>query len=55
MSCAPARNATPPPRSTALDAVAAQVAADAKAATGRDAIRLQALSDTLKGRTARLR
>jgi hypothetical protein len=39
----------------ALDAVAAQVAADAKAATGRDAIRLQALSDTLKGRTARLR
>jgi hypothetical protein len=39
----------------ALDAVAAQVAADAKAATGRDAIRLQALSDTLKGRAARLR
>jgi hypothetical protein len=39
----------------ALDAVAAQVAADAKAATGRDAVRLQALSDTLKGRTARLR
>jgi len=38
-----------------LDAVAAQVAADAKAAQGRDAIRLQALSDTLKGRTARLR
>ncbi|MFA5909678.1 MAG: hypothetical protein WC815_12945 [Vicinamibacterales bacterium] len=38
-----------------LDAVAAQVAADAKAAKGRDAIRLQALSDTLKGRAARLR
>jgi len=38
-----------------LDAVAAQLAADAKAAQGRDAIRLQALSDTLKGRTARLR
>ncbi len=40
---------------TALDAVADQVAADAKAAKGRDAIRLQSLSDTLKGRTARLR
>jgi len=40
---------------TALDAVADQVAADAKAAQGRDAIRLQSLSDTLKGRTARLR
>jgi len=39
----------------ALDAVAAQLAADAKAASGRDAMRLQALSDTLKGRTARLR
>ena len=39
----------------ALDAVADQVAADAKAAKGRDAIRLQSLSDTLKGRTARLR
>ena len=38
-----------------LDAVAAQLAADAKAATGRDAMRLQALADTLKGRTARLR
>ncbi len=38
-----------------LDAVAAQLAADAKAAKGRDAMRLQALSDTLKGRTARLR
>ena len=40
---------------TALDAVADQVGADAKAAKGRDAIRLQSLSDTLKGRTARLR
>jgi len=38
-----------------LEAVAAQLATDAKAAQGRDAIRLQALSDTLKGRTARLR
>ena len=38
-----------------LDAVAAQLAADAKTAKGRDAIRLQSLSDTLKGRTARLR
>jgi len=39
----------------ALDAVADQLAADAKTAKGRDAMRLQALSDTLKGRTARLR
>ncbi len=38
-----------------LDAVAAQLAADAKTAKGRDAMRLQALADTLKGRTARLR
>ena len=38
-----------------LDAVAAQLAADAKTAKGRDAMRLQSLSDTLKGRTARLR
>ncbi len=38
-----------------LDAVAGQLATDAKAASGRDAMRLQALSDTLKGRTARLR
>ncbi len=38
-----------------LDAVAVQLAADAKTAKGRDAMRLQALSDTLKGRTARLR
>jgi hypothetical protein len=39
----------------ALDAVAAQVEGDAKAATGRDAARLSALAETLKGRTARLR
>jgi hypothetical protein len=40
---------------SALDAVAAQVEADAKGKTGRDAARLQALAETLKGRTARLR
>ena len=39
----------------ALDAVAAQVEGDAKAATGRDAMRLNALAETLKGRTAALR
>jgi hypothetical protein len=39
----------------AVDAVAAQVAADATSATGRDADRLKALAETLKGRTARLR
>jgi hypothetical protein len=39
----------------ALDAVANQVAADAKTATGQDAKRLAALAETLKGRTARLR
>ncbi len=38
-----------------LEAVAAQLAADAVAASGRDAMRLRALSDTLKGRAARLR
>jgi hypothetical protein len=38
-----------------LDAVAAQVGADASAATGRDAARLKALADTLKGRAAQLR
>ena len=38
-----------------LDAIAAQVAADAKSATGRDAMRLTALAETLKGRAARLR
>ena len=40
---------------TALDAVAAQVEGDAKAATGRDAMRLKALAETLKGRAAALR
>ena len=39
----------------ALDAVAAQVAADAKAAKGRDAARMVALAETMRGRTARLR
>jgi hypothetical protein len=38
-----------------LDAVATQVAADAKSATGRDAMRLTSLAETLKGRAARLR
>ena len=40
---------------TALDAVAAQVDGDAKAATGRDAMRLKALAETLKGRAQALR
>ncbi len=40
---------------TALDAVAAQVEGDAKTATGRDAMRLKALAETLKGRAASLR
>ena len=39
----------------ALDAVASQLEGDAKAATGRDAVRLTALAETLKGRAARLR
>ena len=39
----------------ALDAVATEIEADAKVATGRDAARLTALAETLKGRTARLR
>ncbi|MEO8682828.1 MAG: hypothetical protein ABI665_27520, partial [Vicinamibacterales bacterium] len=39
----------------ALDTVAGQVAADARGKTGRDAARLTALAETLKGRTARLR
>ena len=39
----------------ALDAVAAQVEGDAKAATGRDAARLKALAETLKGRAQALR
>jgi hypothetical protein len=38
-----------------LDALATQVAADARAATGRDATRLTSLAETLKGRAARLR
>ena len=42
-------------RSTRSTAVAAQVAADAKTQTGRDAMRLHGLADTLKGRTAPLR
>ena len=39
----------------ALDAVASQLEGDARAATGRDAARLSALAETLKGRAARLR
>ena len=39
----------------ALTAVAAQVEADAKAKTGRDAMRLTALAETLRGRAAALR
>ncbi len=42
-------------RLDALTAVAAQVEADAKTKTGRDAIRLTALADTLKGRAQALR
>ncbi len=40
---------------TALDAVAAQVEGDAKTAIGRDAMRLKALAETLKGRAQALR
>ncbi len=40
---------------TALDAVAAQVEGDAKTAIGRDAMRLKALAEVLKGRAASLR
>ena len=54
-TCAPARSATPPRRLDALNAVAAQVEADAKSKTGRDAMRLNALAETLKGRAAALR
>jgi hypothetical protein len=43
------------PRLDALNAVAAQVEADAKTKTGRDQMRLIALADTLKGRAAALR
>ena len=39
----------------ALTAVAAQVEADAKSKTGRDAMRLTALAETLKGRAAAMR
>jgi hypothetical protein len=42
-------------RLDALNAVAGQVEADAKSKTGRDAMRLTALADTLKGRAAALR
>ena len=42
-------------RLDALTAVAAQVDADAKTKTGRDAMRLTALAETLKGRAAALR
>ena len=38
-----------------LDALAARIQGDAKAATGRDAMRLGALADTMKGRVAALR
>jgi hypothetical protein len=39
----------------ALVAVAGQVEADAKTKTGRDAMRLNALGETLKGRAAAMR
>ena len=42
-------------RLDALTAVAAQVEADAKTKSGRDAMRLTALADTLKGRAQALR
>ncbi len=42
-------------RLDALTALATQVEADAKTKTGRDAMRLTALADTLKGRAASLR
>ena len=42
-------------RLEALTAVAAQVEADAKAKSGRDAMRLNALAETLKGRAAAMR
>ena len=42
-------------RLDALNAVAAQVEADAKTKSGRDAMRLTALAETLKGRAAALR
>ena len=42
-------------RLDALTAVATQVEADAKTKSGRDAMRLTALADTLKGRASALR
>ncbi len=39
----------------ALDTMAADLARDAAGASGRDALRLRALADTIKARTARLR
>jgi hypothetical protein len=42
-------------RLDALAAVAGQIEADAKTKTGRDAMRLTALAETLKGRAAALR
>ena len=42
-------------RLQALNAVASQVDADAKSKTGRDAMRLNALAETLRGRAAALR
>jgi hypothetical protein len=42
-------------RLDALTALASQIDADAKSKTGRDAMRLTALADTLKGRAAALR
>jgi hypothetical protein len=42
-------------RLEALSAVAEQVAADAKTKSGRDAMRLNALAETLKGRAAAMR
>ena len=42
-------------RLNALTAVAAQVEADAKSKTGRDAMRLSSLAETLRGRVAGLR
>jgi hypothetical protein len=42
-------------RLDALTAVAAQVEADAKSKAGRDAMRLTALAETLKGRAAAMK
>jgi hypothetical protein len=40
---------------TTLEAIAGQLAGDARAATGRDAARFNALAETLRGRAARLK